>query len=302
MLCKLVAELPDGPEWSYEVKWDGYRAIGQKRPDGLRLSSRNDKSFTRTFPSVAQALADLRCKSATVDGEIVAIGVDGRPDFQVLQSHRSQSPTLRFMLFDLLEVNGRDLTEFPLEARRLALQKILPPESNLLGFSHELHGTVASLMAQARAAGIEGIVAKSRDSSYEPGERSGMWMKWKAERKDTFFIGGYVPNGRSFEELLVGRRRGRQLEYVSSVRAGFTSIQKGKIMDAIRPLTLPHCPFSNLPETGKSRWGRSLDEEKMRECRWVNPRVKAEITFVEWTDGGKLRHSKFSKLIQGRSK
>jgi DNA ligase D-like protein (predicted ligase) len=293
MLCSLVAELPEGPEWSYEVKWDGYRAIGEKRPGSLRLRSRNDKSLTRSFPKVAEGLAELRCTSATIDGEIVALNDEGRPDFQLLQAHRSKALELRFMIFDILELDGADMTEFPLDARRAALKKILPRHSHVLGFSQELHGSSLALMSQAQAAGIEGIVAKSRDSQYEPGERSGMWVKWKAEQKDAFVIGGYIPAGRSFEELLVGCRRGRNLEYVSSVRVGFTPLMKGKVMDAIRPLASDVCPFSNLPETGPSRWGRSLDEEKMLECRWVKPVKKVQIAFVEWTEGGKLRHSRF---------
>jgi DNA ligase D-like protein (predicted ligase) len=297
MLCKLVPELPEGPEWEYEIKWDGYRMIGEKSPRGARLTSRNDKILTRSFPGVAEGLAELKCTSATVDGEVVALNEEGRPDFQLLQSHRSKTPELRFMLFDLLTLNGQDLTEFPLEARRQALQKILPKSSDVIGFSRELHGSVASLMQQARELGLEGIVAKARDSHYEAGERSGMWLKWKAERKDEFIVGGYVPNGRSFDELIIGQRSGRKLKYVSSVRAGFTPLQKARVMDSIRHLVTPACPFGDLPETGPSRWGRSLDEEKMLECRWVKPRTKVEIAFVEWTAGHKLRHSRFLKLL-----
>lgn len=114
--------------------------------------------------------------------------------------------------------------------------------------------------------------------------------------KGCFVFGGFVPNGRKFEEPLASRRRGRKVEYVSSARAGFTSLQNGKVRDAIWPLLVKSYPFSNLPETGKSRWGRGLDEEKMQECRWVDPKVKATVAFVEWTEGGKLRHARFVSM------
>ena len=297
MACKLVAHLPAGDEWLYELKWDGYRAIGRKAGATAELSSRRQKSFAQTFPEVQAALASLRCKSAVVDGEVVAVNAEGRPSFQALQKTKNRTAEIRFYVFDLLELDGKDLRMQPLTRRRRALEKILPPPG-VVRLSPELPADPAALMDQAAAQGFEGIVAKKRASIYEEGERSGSWVKWKAERSETFLIGGYVPNGRSFSELVIGKRAGKRLRYVARVKAGFVPATRQRVMEAIAGRRTDVCPFFNLPEPKAARWGQGLTAEEMEKCRWVKPTVKVDVAFVEWTEAMHLRHSRFVALMK----
>jgi bifunctional non-homologous end joining protein LigD len=294
MACKLVPSLPDGPEWIYEVKWDGYRAIGQKSAEGLSLFSRQHKDFAGVFRDIHHALADLRCESAVVDGEIVAM-VDGKPSFQALQASRSRKPEILFFHFDLLEVNGNDYRRQPLTARRERLDWILPKHS-ILKLSPALPGDAAALMEGAQSLGFEGIVAKRKDSFYEEGERSGDWQKWKAEQMGTFYIGGYVPGTTGFDELVIGTKEKAGLRFVARLKNGFVPATRANIMDTIRGLTVQDCPLYNLPEPKAARWGQGLTAVEMAKCRWVKPKVKVEVAFVEWTEGEKLRHARFLKL------
>jgi bifunctional non-homologous end joining protein LigD len=296
MLCLQVASLPEGPDWLYEIKWDGYRAIGAKSGRSAHLYSRNGRSFDRDFAQLLPDLARLRCRSAVVDGEVVAWDEGGKPSFQLLQK-RSQSRRLNLVLFDLLFLNGRDLRDKPLTMRRAALQKIIPRgHSDTVVLSRELQGAGDQLLEQARKLNLEGIVAKKRDSRYECNERSGAWVKRRAGLSDTFLVGGYVPGSHGFDELILGARKGRALHFVARLRAGFVPATKAKIMAALKPHVQEACPFANLPESGKARWGQALDAEAMKKCRWVKPAAKVEVAFVEWTEGGKLRHPKFVAL------
>ncbi|MEZ0386276.1 MAG: non-homologous end-joining DNA ligase [Verrucomicrobium sp.] len=285
MLCQLVSTLPEGPEWSYEIKWDGYRVIGTKRPEGLSLISRNSKSLTATFHDITQSLDDLRCSTATIDGEVVALDENGRPSFQLLQNHRSSPLDLRFMVFDALEIDGEDLTCRPLEYRRELLKRILPRHhsGSRLALSASLQGTPSELMAEAQDAELEGIIAKRKDSVYELGERSGAWVKWKAEREQVFAVGGYVASGGSFDALLVGRKTHGQFEHVASVRSGFSPLIRQKILNRILPLTTSECPFANLSEPAPGNFV----------CHWVEPQLMVRIAFVEWSDDQHLEHARF---------
>ena len=174
--------------------------------------------------------------------------------------------------------------------------KILPrmPESVL--FSETLEATASEVTEAVKAQGLEGVIAKRRDSLYEPGRRSGAWVKMRVNKSRELVVGGYVANGKNFDSIVVGFYERDDLVYVARVRNGFTPSLRDAVFKKFRGLEMPNCPFVNLPQRDKGRWGEGLTAEKMVECRWLKPRLTAQIEYAEWTDGNHLRHSKFVAL------
>jgi bifunctional non-homologous end joining protein LigD len=196
MLAVAVTKLPEGPAWTYELKFDGYRALGMKANGKVRLLSRNGKDFTRRFASIAHALEALP-DNTVIDGEVIAYGFDGRPSFNVLQNHRA-GPDLHLYAFDLLTLRGRDLMREPLAARReILLAEIMPQLPDSIRYSETIEASPAELFEAVRKQGFEGIVAKRRDSPCKPGQRSAVWQKMRVLQRRDFVIGGYTPAGRS---------------------------------------------------------------------------------------------------------
>ncbi|HJY08234.1 MAG TPA: RNA ligase family protein, partial [Bryobacteraceae bacterium] len=185
-----VDVLPEGPEWTYELKLDGYRAVIIKDGASIQIRSRNDKDLMQMYPSVAAAGRRLQPEQVVIDGEVVAVDERGRPSFQALQ-HRGSHPkhTIVFYAFDLLHLNGEDTTALPLKARRAKLVQVIEKSGLLL--SLELPGSVADIVSTVHGMQLEGVVAKRKDSLYEAGERSRNWQKLKLERQQEFVIGGY---------------------------------------------------------------------------------------------------------------
>lgn len=185
MLCLPVETLPKG-DWLYEIQWDGYRAQGIVERSRSRLLSRNGTSLAADFPDIARALAKLDCWRAIVDGEIVAIDETGRSDFQQLQrKKKDRTAAVRLVLFDLLHLDGEDLMDEPIEARRTLLQRLVRDASLPLMYSGELQGSPEDLISSAAALRLEGIIAKKRGSPYLPDNRKGLWVKYQTERSDT---------------------------------------------------------------------------------------------------------------------
>jgi bifunctional non-homologous end joining protein LigD len=292
MAAQLVAKLPEGPEWLYELKFDGYRALIIKDGPEVRIISRNQKDLTRTYPTVTAAAGKLAARQAVIDGEIVAHDLDGQPSFQALQ-HTTGPRTIVFYAFDLLHLNGLDMTHQPLENRRAKLPMAVGNSG--LVVSEELPGTAAAVIKAVKKLRLEGVIAKRRDSVYEAGERSGGWRKIKLDLQQEFVIGGFRPNGQTVEALLVGYYEGRSLRFGAKVRAGFVPRLRRDLFAKLEPLVAATCPFADLP-TGTSRWGGGVTAEEMRELRWVKPQLVAQIRFVEWTADGHLRHAVFLGL------
>lgn len=295
MAAEPVDTLPEGADWLYEPKLDGYRAEVIKDGPHLEIRSRNDKALTRMYPSVAAAAQRLNAAQAIVDGEIVALDKEGRPSFQALQ-HRESHPDhqIVFYAFDLLHLNGHDLIDVPLESRRELLPDVIGRSGLLL--LRELPGTLTQIIAAVQQYGLEGIVAKRKSSLYVPGERSADWLKLKMERQQEFVIGGYRPAGRSVDALLVGYYAGKDLHFAAKVRAGFVPAVRREVFAKLQPLRTEQCPFVNLPCEGSSRWGGGVSLEDMKEMTWVQPQLVAQVRFVEWTGEGRLRLSKFLGL------
>jgi bifunctional non-homologous end joining protein LigD len=299
MLLLRTERLPEGPDWSFELKLDGYRAIAAKSAGKVHLWSRNENDFGARYPSVANALAKLPDETV-VDGEIVALDEAGKPSFNALQNYGSSQTPLIFYLFDVPVLAGRDLRAEKLERRRQLLEeKILPRlavSGDLIRPSPVLPGALDELIRAVKEQGLEGLVAKRRDSRYEAGVRSGAWAKMRVNEGQEFVIGGYTIGGRTFDALVFGYYDGSRLLYAARTRNGFTPPVRESLMRRFRGMETTVCPFANLPEARSGRWGQGLTAAKMKECRWLKPELVGQFEFREWTPDDHLRHSRFIAL------
>ena len=296
MMATPASALPVGEDWSYEVKWDGYRTLALKDGPRVRLFSRNLKDVTGAYPSVTRTLGELKAAAALVDGELVAIDEQGRPSFQAL--HHQAAHVVVYYAFDLLLLGGRDLTREPLDSRRKQLAAAVRGTSILL--SEPLPGTPAQIERAVRELGLEGVVAKRRSSRYEAGRRSDKWLKVKFSRRQEFVVGGYKPANNGFDSVLVGYYEGRRLYYAGKVRAGFTAHSRRELMEGLTPLGRRSCPFVNLPSTKSSHWGEGVRPEDMAALAWVTPSLVVEIAFTEWTRDNNLRHAAYVGLREDK--
>jgi DNA ligase D-like protein (predicted ligase) len=291
MMAVSAKTLPTGPDWSYEVKWDGYRAQAIKDGGAVSLASRNLKNITRQYPAIAAAAAGVNAKSAIVDGEIVALDADGRPSFQALHHSTLAGLSIVFYAFDLLHLDGRDLTRAPLDERRAALAAVVAGSSVLA--SDPLPGTAREIAVAVRELGLEGVVAKRRRSTYIAGRRSDSWVKVRFAQHQEFVLGGYKPGGANFDSLLVGYYDGRKLLFAAKVRSGFTPLVRAQLFDKVQRLETARCPFANLPSARSGHWGEGISADEMKELVWLKPQLVAEVSFTEWTRAGSLRHASF---------
>jgi bifunctional non-homologous end joining protein LigD len=301
MKARLGTELPHDNGWLFELKLDGIRALGVRNGSETKLFSRRPRELTADFPEIAAALADLRATQFIVDGEIVAFDPDGRTSFQLLQNRKRNGSRagIFFILFDLLQLNGRDLTSLPLIQRRAALEKLLHGPRPVLRFSSAIHGEPADIWRNVRKLGLEGIVAKRRDSKYEPGRRSGAWIKVKTRHEQEFVIGGYTaPQGgrEYFGAVLVGYHSGKELLFASKVGTGFDSAALQSLHETFSRLKTPDCPFANLPTRRDGQYGQGITRGEMSRCTWLKPKLVCEVRFLEWTRDGNLRQPVFLGL------
>jgi len=297
MYATLVQSLPQGPEWLYEVKFDGYRCLAGRDEKGVTLWSRRENHFTKQFPRIAQACESLPPNTLT-DGEIVALDDSGKVSFNLLQHHRSKAQALVFYAFDVLIYRGRSVLDVPLYFRREVLQKIFgDTKAAPIGLSENIEAAPKDLIRVVKEFGFEGIVAKRKDSVYESGKRTGAWVKYKVNRGQEFMIGGYTP-GNPLDALIVGYYEGERLRYAAKVRNGFVPQLRREVAAKLKGLEIDSCPFANLPEKKRTQW--ALTKEEMKNCVWLKPELVAQIEFTEWTPDGHLRHSKFVGLREDK--
>src|SRR4051812_3638551 len=251
--------------WLSEIKFDGYRALGiLQRGKPPQLWSRNEKPLDPSYPEIVAALAKLRCRDAIIDGEIVALDAEGRSHFQLLQQREvaEARPPICYYVFDLLRLDGRSYLNEPIETRRAALAKLLGQPPAGVRLSTAFDAPPAQLFEQARKLGLEGIVAKAAGSLYEVGRRSGAWLKCRISSEQEFVIGGYTPPDGSrqyFGALLLGYYRGKELMYAGKVGTGFDVKRLAELHERMEARTRPTCPFANLPATGRSRFGQTMN-------------------------------------------
>ena len=300
MECLSVSRLPEGAPCIWEIKLDGYRALAVKSPTGVTLFSRNKKSLNRQFPYIVEALADLP-EGTVVDGEVVAIDDSGRPNFNLLQNFRAEAARIQYYVFDLLCWKDRDLTRLPLIERRMLLNALLVVNDKRITIADYVDAAPRDLLAAVREQGLEGIVGKQKDSHYQLGKRSGAWIKYRVNRGQEFVIGGYFPGPHGFDSLIVGYYDGDKLTYVARTRNGFVPASRRQVFSKLKHLVTAECPFVNLPETRRSRFGEELNAEKMKKAVWLRPEAVAQIEFLEWTEASRLRHSKFVALREDKN-
>jgi DNA ligase D-like protein (predicted ligase) len=300
MDCLSVSKLPEGLEWVWEIKLDGYRALAVKSESDVTLFSRRRKSLNRQFPYIVEALGDLPA-GTVVDGEVVAIDERGRPDFNLLQHFRAEASRIQYYVFDLLCWKDRDLTRVPMVERRALLKSLVVIRDKRIKIADYFEAAPKDLLSAVREQGLEGIIGKRKDSVYQPGKRSGAWIKHRVNRGQEFVIGGYFPGPRGFDSLIVGYYDGEKLMYVARTRNGFVPASRRQVFSKLKHLVTPACPFVNLPETRRSRFGEELNAEKMKKAVWLRPEAVAQIEFLEWTEGDRLRHSKFVGLREDKN-
>jgi bifunctional non-homologous end joining protein LigD len=296
MLLLRTEQLPDDlTRWSYQLKLDGYRAIAFKRGGTVQLRSRNDNDFTHRYPTVLRGLSKMPDETV-LDGEVVALDEDGRPSFNALQNF-APSTAIVYYVFDVLVLDGRDVMGEPLDARQALLErKVLPSLTEPVRYTGELNARLRDLIHSVRTQGLEGLVAKRRISKYEPGVRSGAWLKMRVNRGQEFVIGGYTIGTKTFDAVVIGYYDGDRLIYAARTRNGFTAATRNQLFKKFAGLEIRECPFANLPEARSGRWGQGLTRAKMADCRWLKPALVGQFEFVEWTPDDHLRHSRFVGL------
>ncbi|MEI3807597.1 non-homologous end-joining DNA ligase [Agrobacterium sp. CCNWLW32] len=287
-LALLKSKPPEGEGWAYEIKWDGYRLAIHIEPTGIRIITRGGHDWTSRFPEIEKGARDLGVASAIIDGEAVIYDEQGRSDFNLLQASlggragKKTSPA-QFMAFDLLYLDGHDLTKTELRVRRHLLEDLIGSREGAIRFSESFDATGEQLLQASCDHGLEGIIAKQLDSSYRSG-RLGDWLKIKCIQSESFFIVGYERSTTGgFRSLMLGAYRGDQIVYVGSVGTGFKQRQAAQLRSMM----------DKLP------WKRKQPPvlySGKRDVAWIQPTLIAEIEYRGWTGDGKLRHSSYKGL------
>ena len=267
MKAKLVGSMPTG-DWIYEIKFDGYRALALRGGSDTRLLSRNEKDLGRQFPEVKDAVAALNVQDVVIDGEIVALDDKGRSSFQLLQGFDMGlvRPPIVFYAFDLLRLNGKDLQNLPIEERKAKLEELLKKPPGVIRYSVSFTKDIKELLGRAQELGLEGLIGKPEGSR------------------------------KYFGALLVGFYEGKSFKFAGRVGTGFSEKLLRTIYDIMQEIRLPACPFANLPEKRRGRWGQGITPAIMKRCHWVEPVLVAQVKFTEWTSDDQLRQPVFLGL------
>lgn len=277
----------DDDRWAYEVKWDGYRTIAFVDGGRLRLQSSHLLDVTAKYPEVSGLAADVHATSAVLDGELVVMDDRGRPRFELLQRHEQQA---QFLAFDLLALDGHDVTALPYEQRRSLLADAVETGANWRVPTHRI-GDGAALLDATREQGLEGVMAKRLGSPYQIGRRSPNWRKVKNRIDAEVTIGGYSAGtgnrSSTFGSLLVGRRDASgALRFAGGVGTGFTQRRLDEMIQLLRDLRTDECPFEPPPPRAY-----------LREATWVRPELRARLEITEFTNEGYVRQASFVELV-----
>lgn len=289
---------PHGDRWIHETKYDGYRIVACVRHDTVRLVTRNENDWTAKFPAVARSLQSMRLGTAVLDGEVVVQTESGVTDFQALQNVLSGIPagTLLYYVFDILYYDGHDLRGATLRHRKQLLEQLLsahPDPTDVVRYSGHIEGKGKLVFEQACRLGLEGVIAKDRDSIYEPG-RSATWLKIKCTHRQEFVVGGYTEPGGSrivLGSLLLGYydEEGRLL-YCGRTGTGFDETTLRRLARTLMPLETPVSPFANTPRSTTFPTAP----------HWLEPRAVAEVEFAGWTRDKRVRQAAFKGLREDK--
>jgi len=306
MKPKLVETAPAGGEWIYELKFDGFRVEAIKFRAKAKLVSRNENDLTKRFDQIAAAIAKLPCAECVIDGEVVAIDEQGRSSFQLLQSYEMDGGTtpLYYYVFDLLQLEGKNLMGLPLTTRKETLRKLCEGVPDPIRYSGELGTDADALLQEVRQRGLEGIIGKQAQSFYEAGRRSGAWIKLKCVSQQEFVIGGYTPPEgarKYFGALLVGYYEKKRLLFAGKVGTGFNTKMLAMLYKKFQGAARKDCPFADLPSKQGGQWVQGITPGMMRRISWVDPVFVCQVRFAEWTRDAKLRAPVFLGLREDKA-
>lgn len=275
----------DDPNWIFEIKWDGYRAVAELNGDQTRFYSRNGLTYVNAYTKVYEALKKIKTQ-AVIDGEVVVFDYQGKPSFAALQNYiNRQNLAIQFQAFDCLEVMGTDITKKTLLERKAILQELLP-ESDIIKYCDHFAGEGKLLYEHAVKVGLEGIIAKRASSKYFIGKRTKDWLKIKNVNTDDFVIVGYTDPQASrkyFGSLIIARIDKGKLIHAGEVGTGFTDRLLKELYEKLTPIARKKSPMSTpIKET--------------KEMHWVEPHFIAQVKFTEITEDGHVRHPSFLGL------
>jgi bifunctional non-homologous end joining protein LigD len=290
-LATLVKKAPAGDDWLNEAKFDGYRLVAAIGGGDVRCYTRNGLDWTDKFPAISSALADLDCKSALIDGEVVAVTGEGST-FSALQKALKSGAGTRYYAFDLIELDGENLSRKPLIERKEKLKDLLKSQGSkaAVQYSEHVRGDGENVLAARCKDGQEGIIAKEANAPYHSG-RTRSWLKVKCTKRQEFVIGGYSPSskkGRAFASLLVGTFERGKLVYQGRVGTGFGEETMEDLAAAFHRRKRKTPPFDNVPR------------EIARDAVWLRPDLVAEVDFAEFTHEGHIRHGAFEGLREDK--
>jgi len=294
-LATLMKQPPRGEGWLHELKFDGYRMLCHWNEGKVQFWSRNKKDWTEKFPGVAKALKTLKVRSVVVDGEIVIMDAQGRTSFQRLQQAMGRTNVaFIFQIFDMLYLDGYNLTGVALRERKELLQALLSrvPADGPLRYSDHFEGDGEEFLQRACEHGIEGIISKRAESVYES-SRSKSWLKIKCGRSQEFVIAGYTPSVKGmagFGSLILGVYERRKLVYAGRVGTGFSLKQRVELARKLDRIARDSSPFAVTPK-----------EPGLRDAHWAEPVLVGAVSFTEWTDDGSIRHPSFQGLREDKS-
>jgi bifunctional non-homologous end joining protein LigD len=286
MLAQLTDQPPfDHPEWIFEIKWDGYRAIAEVLKRGNRLYSRNGLSFAKAYGKIFEALKKIR-HQVVLDGEIVVFNENDQPDFQKLQNYTNNSSyTIQYFVFDILNLDGKDLTSLPLVERKEILKSVLPSSKVIVYCDHVVENGKA-FFHEIEKSNMEGMIAKRSNSTYQPGKRNSDWLKIKNVKSDEAVIVGYTqPKGSrvGFGSLLLAQYIRGNLTYIGNVGTGFTDATLKDLLKKIKVLETSTSPLDYPVKPPPS-------------TTWIKPNLVCNVKFTEKTSEGILRHPVFLGL------
>ena len=292
-LASLAADVPRGPNWIHEIKWDGYRLMAFKSGDSTRILTRRGHDWTARFPGIADAVSALPVKTAILDGEAVVEDENGLPDFSALQNalsdeHGKAARNAVYYAFDLLYLDGYDLRGLPLEERKARLSALVPVRKDgVLRFSEHMEADGAAMVKSACQLGLEGVISKRRDRPYRSG-RGEDWLKIKCTERQEFVVAGYVPStvsSTAVGSLVLGYYEAGELKHAGKTGTGFTAESSRQIFRQLKDLKRPTSPFAS-----------KLSAAERRGIVWVEPKLVAEVEFRGWTADRRLRHAAFKGL------
>jgi bifunctional non-homologous end joining protein LigD len=300
MLATLVGKPIDDDDWLYEIKWDGYRALAFMNKREVELKSRNDKSFNEKFYPVYNELKKWGI-NAVIDGEVVVVNEKGMANFAALQNWRSEADgDLIYYVFDILWYDGYDLKGLQLIERRAILKQIIP-EDSLIQLSKDFDTSGTEFLAAAKKMGLEGIMAKRKDSLYDVGRRNGNWLKIKSNKRQEVVIGGYTKNDETtklFSALLVGVFEKGKFVYTGKIGTGFNNKTQKEMLKMFEPLITDKPQFSAKPDINKA--SRFRPNPPRATATWLKPELICEVSFTEMTTDGVMRHPSFEGMREDK--